>query len=290
MIFKKKLNKYKYYNVTPLPSNKYLNNFYTNVYFKKKVNATYSKKYPKDELANKIKRANFIIDFLVNKVKKKNFLDIGSGEGFLLRAAYEKKFKVLGVDYDDYAIKNFNKKIIKFFIKSDPEDFIKKSIFNNKKFDIVALQNVLEHVPNPASLIINVKKILFKKSYLLVQVPNDFKDLQFLLKRKKFIHKYWFFNPPQHLNYFNFNNIQFFLKKHGFKLIDAISNFPIELFLAFKDNYVNSPKLMSKTSHKARLFFDNYILDQGFKKSSNFYRACNEIGIGRSMILLFRLR
>jgi len=290
MIFKKKINKFKYYNVTPLPSKKYLKNFYTNVYFKKKVNATYSKKYPTEELANKIKRANFIIDFLANKVKKKKFLDIGSGEGFLLRAAYERNFKVLGVDYDDYAIKNFNKKIIKFFIKSDPEDFIKKSIFNNKKFDIVALQNVLEHVPNPSFLILNIKKILFKKSYLLVQVPNDFKDLQFLLKRKKFINKYWFFNPPQHLNYFNFNNIQFFLKKHGFKLIDAISNFPIELFLAFKDNYVNSPKLMSKTSHKARLFFDNYILDQGFKKSSNFYRACNEIGIGRSMILLFRLR
>lgn len=184
MIFKKKLNKFKYYNATPTPSKKYLNNFYTNIYFKKKVTATYSKKYSKQELTNKIKRANFIIDFLINSVRKKKFLDLGAGEGFLLRAAYEKNFKVLGVDYNDYAIKNLNKKIIKFFIKSNPDDFINKAILKKEKFDIIALQNVLEHVPSPSSLVLNLKKILFKKSHLLIQVPNDFKDLQFLLKKK----------------------------------------------------------------------------------------------------------
>jgi 2-polyprenyl-3-methyl-5-hydroxy-6-metoxy-1,4-benzoquinol methylase len=289
MIFKKKLNRFKYYNATPTPSKNYLNNFYTNIYFKKETTATYSKKYSKKELINKIERANFIIEFLLNKVKKKKFLDLGSGEGFLLRAAYNKNFKVLGVDYDDYAIKNFNKEIIKFFIKSNPDDFIQNSILKKEKFNIVALQNVLEHVPNPSSLILNIRKILFKKSYLLVQVPNDFKDLHFLLKIKKYINKYWFFNPPQHLNYFNFNNIQYFFKMHGFKLIDAISDFPIELFLAFKDNYVNKPKLMSKASHNARLLFDNYILSQGFKKSYNFFKSCNDVGIGRSMILIFRM-
>ena len=289
MIFKKKLNKLKYYNATPTPSKEYLNNFYTNIYFKNKVTATYSKKYSKEELTNKIKRANFTINFLINSVRKKKFLELGVGEGFLLRAAYEKNFKVLGVDYDDYAIKKFNKEIIKFFVKSNPDDFVKNAILKKEKFDIIALQNVLEHVPHPSSLILNIKKILSKRSYLLVQVPNDFKDLHFLLKIKKYIKKYWFFNPPQHLNYFNFNNIQYFFKMHGFKLTDAISDFPIELFLAFKDNYVNNPKLMSKASHNARLLFDNYILSQGFKKSYNFFKSCNDIGIGRSMILIFRM-
>lgn len=76
---------------------------------------------------------------------------------------------------------------------------------------------------------------------------------------------------------------------HGFKLIDAISDFPIELFLAFEKNYVNNPKLKSKSSHKARLFLDNYILSQSFKNSYNFFKSCNEIGIGRSMILIFKM-
>lgn len=290
MIFTKKISKFKYYKATPTPSKEYLNNFYTNFYFKKKVTATYSKKYSKEELTNKIKRANFIIDFINIGVRKKKFLDLGAGEGFLLRAAYEKNFKsILGVDYDDYAIKNFNKKIVKFFIKSNPDDFIKKTILKKEKFDIIALQNVLEHVPDPSSLILNIKKILFKRSYLLVQVPNDFKDLHFLLKIKKYIKRYWFFNPPQHLNYFNFNNIQYFFKMHGFKLTDAISDFPIELFLALKKNFVTNPKLMSKASHNARLLFDNYILSQGFKKSYNFFKSCNDVGIGRSMILIFRM-
>jgi 2-polyprenyl-3-methyl-5-hydroxy-6-metoxy-1,4-benzoquinol methylase len=289
MIFKKKLNKFKYYQATPTPSEKFLNKFYTNTYFKKRVTPTYNIKYSKNELTNKIKRANFTINFLINSVKKKKFLDLGCGEGFLLRAAYENKFKVTGVDYNDYAIKNFNKKILKFFVKSNPDDFIKKTILKKEKFDIIALQNVLEHVPSPTSLVLNLKKILYKKSYLLIQVPNDFKDLHFLLKKKRYINKYSFFNPPQHLNYFNFSNIQYFFRMHGFKLIDAISDFPIELFLAFKKNYVNNPKLKGKDSHGARLFFDNYILSQSFKKSYNFFKSCNAIGIGRSMILIFKI-
>jgi 2-polyprenyl-3-methyl-5-hydroxy-6-metoxy-1,4-benzoquinol methylase len=289
MIFKKKLNKFKYYQATPTPSEKFLNKFYTNTYFKKRVTLTYNIKYSKNELTNKIKRANFTINFLINSVKKKKFLDLGCGEGFLLRAAYENKFKVTGVDYNDYAIKNFNKKILKFFVKSNPDDFIKKTILKKEKFDIIALQNVLEHVPSPTSLVLNLKKILYKKSYLLIQVPNDFKDLHFLLKKKGYINKYSFFNPPQHLNYFNFSNIQYFFRMHGFKLIDAISDFPIELFLAFKKNYVNNPKLKGKDSHGARLFFDNYILSQSFKKSYNFFKSCNAIGIGRSMILIFKI-
>jgi len=289
MIFKKKINKFKYYNAKPTPNKKFLNNFYNNIYFQKYDSITYSKKYLWVELFNKIKRANFVINFLLNKVKKKKFLDLGCGEGFLLKAAYNKNLKVLGVDYDDYAIKKFNKKIVKFFIKSDPNDFIQKSILKKEKFNIIALQNVLEHVADPPSLILNLRKILFKKSYLLVQVPNDFKDLHFLLKKKNYIKKYWFFLPPEHLNYFNFNNIRHFFKMHDFKLIDSVSDFPIELFLAFKNNYVNQPKMMSKASHNARLLFDNYILKQGFKKSYNFYKSCNDIGIGRSMILIFKM-
>ena len=291
MIFKKKLHKLKYYYATPTPSENYLNNFYSNIYFKKKTTHTFSKKYSSIELKNKKKRAQHIIDFLLNYVgRKKHLLDIGSGEGFLLKAAKNENFKILGVDYSNFAIKKFNKNILKYFVERAPSEFLEELILNKKKFNIITLQNVLEHVRNPSSLIKSIKKILYKNSYLLVQVPNDFKDLHFLLKKKKYIKDFWFFSPPQHLSYFNFENIKKFFRKNNFKLVDAISDFPIELFLAFKENYVNNHKKKGFESHKARMFFDNYILDLGFKKSSNFYRACNEIGIGRSMILLFKFR
>jgi 2-polyprenyl-3-methyl-5-hydroxy-6-metoxy-1,4-benzoquinol methylase len=291
MIFKKKLNiKYKYYSAEPTPSKEFLNNFYSKFYFKNKLCATYSKKYSPEELKNKKKKAELIINFILTHInKKKNeLLEIGSGEGFLLKAAHDHNFKISGVDYNDYAIKIFNKSIINFFTKCDPDKYLNELILNKKKFDIVLLQNVLEHVPDPSALILNIKKILFKNSYLFIQVPNDFKDLHFLLKDKKYINNFWFFGPPQHLNYFNSHNIKYFFQKYKFKFIDAMSDFPIELFLAFKKNYVNNPKTKSTESHKARIFYDNFILDQGHKKSSNFYKACYDVGIGRSIILLLK--
>ena len=36
------------------------------------------------------------------------------------------------------------------------------------------------------------------------------------------------------------------------------------------------------------IFYDKFILDQGHKKSSNFYKACYDVGIGRSIILLLK--
>ncbi len=67
-----------------------------------------------------------------------------------------------------------------------------------------------------------------------------------------------------------------------------MSDFPIELFLAFKKNYVNNPKAKSNESHKARIFYENFILNHGLKKSLNFYKACHDVGIGRSIILLLK--
>ena len=52
MIYKKKLHKLKYYYATPTPSENYLNNFYSNIYFKKKTTHTFSKKYSNIELKN----------------------------------------------------------------------------------------------------------------------------------------------------------------------------------------------------------------------------------------------
>jgi cyclopropane fatty-acyl-phospholipid synthase-like methyltransferase len=117
MIYKKKLHKLKYYYATPTPSENYLNNFYSHIYFKKKTTHQFSKKYSNIELENKKKRAQHIIDFLLNYVgKKKHLLDIGSGEGFLLRAAKNKNFKILGVDYSNFAIKKFNKNILNILL------------------------------------------------------------------------------------------------------------------------------------------------------------------------------
>ena len=53
MKFKEIKNKYGYVECFPKPNEKFLKNFYKNIYFKKKVTKSFSDSYSKQEILNK---------------------------------------------------------------------------------------------------------------------------------------------------------------------------------------------------------------------------------------------
>jgi 2-polyprenyl-3-methyl-5-hydroxy-6-metoxy-1,4-benzoquinol methylase len=288
MKFSVKKNKDQYFEAHPKPSSNFLKNFYEKTYFNKKTSATYSKIYSKDEIKNKKNRSAFYIKIAKSFIKKNKikFLEIGCGEGFLLKAAFKENLSVLGVDYQNNHVKKFNKSVFKFSQKIDPDSFLSKK--NNSKFDIIAAINVLEHVRDPTKFVNNLKSFLNKSGIIILSVPNDFKKFQNLLQKRKFIKRKYWFGPPQHLSYFNNENILIFFKKLNLKIIEAVSDFPIEIFLTLsKKNYTNNKK-SGKEAHKARLIIDNFILSQKHKISLDFYRSCHSSGLGRGMIFFLK--
>ena len=65
-------------------------------------------------------------------------------------------------------------------------------------------------------------------------------------------------------------------------------DFPIEILLASgRKNYLNS-RQEGKKAHQTRLIVDNFILSQGTKHSIDFYKACHNVGLGRSMIYFLK--
>lgn len=279
-----------YIKSMPRPTQKYLDNFYNKLYFKDGVTVTYTNKYDKKERFFKKFRAELTINFLLEnqkKTKKKiNFLEIGSGQGFLLNAALKTKWKIKGVDYQSDPIKKLNKKILPFFIEQDPSKFINNSIKNKNRFDIIVIQNVLEHVINPEKLISNLSKLLCKNGHLLVQVPIDYSPLQELAIKEKKVDKEYWFSPPQHLNYFNTKNLCKFFEKTNLNIIDAISDFPIEMYLwGNKKNYVKD-KSLGPYAHQARIAMELLISKNSFKDIINFYRSLYKIGFGRNQTVI----
>ena len=96
------------------------------------------------------------------------------------------------------------------------------------KFDVIFLGNVLEHVLDPAALVDQLKNLLEKDGLLVITVPNDFSDLQrFLLDKSEVDEEYWI-TYPDHLNYFNLNNLSKLLSDRNLPVIDKFSDFPIE--------------------------------------------------------------
>lgn len=290
MKFNYKIKKKKYVQVSPLPSESFLNEYYSKVYFKKKTSFSFSKKYSQQELNNKILRSNFYIKIAKNFFRKKskiNFLEIGCGEGFLLKSALNSKMNITGVDYQKDQLLRYNKILSKFFIQSDPKIFFDKKK-SKKTFDIVAAQQVLEHVRNPESFVKNLSSILNKNGIIILSVPNDFKNLQNLILRKKFVKKRYWLYPPEHLNYFNNEDIEFFFKKMKLKIVEVVSDFPIEFFLCgSKNNYSNNTN-RGKEAHIARILLDNFILKQGFDKSLKYFKSTHLCGLGRSMTFFLK--
>jgi 2-polyprenyl-3-methyl-5-hydroxy-6-metoxy-1,4-benzoquinol methylase len=292
---KRKYNKNKnnsgFISASPLPSENELQKFYADSYYQLSISATYQESYSDLEINYK----NLKCDALLHAIKSHNciknnlFLDIGSGEGFLLNSAFDKGYDVTGIDFSSYGIEKFFPKLLKRHISGDLFKSIDNLINKGLKYDVCTATNLLEHVIDPVLLLKLLKKLINKNGLIAITVPNDFSQIQQLALKNKMIDDEFWFIPPQHLHYFNTDNLEEFIIKNGFKIVDAFSGFPIDLFLLHsKSNYIKN----KKNGHEAnmvRMMHDLMIVDKyGIEKYLNYYRAMFNIGIGRDITIIIQ--
>ena len=142
-------------------------------------------------------------------LKNKDILDFGCGwGGFLMNL---KNYKSLsGVELRKECI-NYIKKNIKKIKVSDNINFF------DKKFDIITMFHVLEHIPFQVETLKILKSKLKNKGKIIIEVPHakDFLILQDELKEfKDFI--FW----SEHLVLHTYKSLKSILLKSGFKKIN----------------------------------------------------------------------
>lgn len=275
-----------YWRVDPLPSEQLLAEHYGSEYYQN-PHGTYNLEYTKDELRN-IELKNKIIIELIGPIDSSHsVLDVGCGEGFLLKTLSEKfGSKVLGLDYSDFGIKKHNLEVLKYFVKGDIYHSITNLVLNQQKYDFVILKNVLEHVREPENLLQTLMKLLNSNSKLLITVPNDFSDLQKKLKEKGLIESDYWLAPPEHLNYFTKESLIATVKSVGYQVQNIISDFPIEWFnVNIHSNY--SLRIENgKEAHLSRLFLENYINEHDAGLALNLWAALAQLGLGRTVTMI----
>lgn len=162
-----------------------------------------TKKCKFDEYAYRLKR--------INNVKvKKTILDIGCADGKILSQLKKKKYEIYGIEINKHHIEQLNKKKINFYNK----DIL--TYFPKRKFDLVLMFAVLEHLPNIVKYIRHIKKnILSSKGTILLDLPNLYDPLNFILdinEYRKFYYKKY------HLYYFSKKSLTKLFRKLGFKI------------------------------------------------------------------------
>lgn len=75
----------------------------------------------------------------IRKYSPKTVLDVGCGNGFLVKKLRERGFSAYGVDFSEFA----GKEIPDWFIESEA----KKLPFRDKSFDVVISTDFFEHLP-----------------------------------------------------------------------------------------------------------------------------------------------
>ncbi len=135
-----------------------------------------------------------------------NLLDFGSGKGLFLHFAQLKRCFVKGVESSkpraDYAREYFGLDIT--------DSSCSGQIFD-KKFDVITLFHVLEHLPNPAELLNNLIQSNLKNGGLLViEVPN-FASWQSKWAGKNWLH----LDVPRHVNHFTDESLQTLVQKNN---------------------------------------------------------------------------
>lgn len=294
MITNLKTKKYREYRqLVQKPTPEELKRYYQDIYFQQSK-GTYNKRYSVDEI-NYIKNNLGLLSICLAKIfntnlEGKTFVDLGCGEGWALQHFYDAGCDVIGIDYSSYGISRFNKKMLKFFKNISIDNFIYTSIKNKKRYDIINLTNIIEHVLDPERLLKDAKRILNKGGIVCVTFPNDFSPLQKLLLKKKKIDTEFWIAFPDHVSYFSKDSFQKFSKRLGYITLMFLADFPIDLFLLNDHSNYIKEKSKGKEAHFSRVDFVNLLCHLNKNETLSLLLKFGEIGIGRNLTAFLKAK
>ena len=152
-----------------------------------------------------------VLDNLKEFTDRRDLLDFGSGKGVFLSVARENGYKVAGVETSkpraDYARQVMGLQIDSGFFEGG-------SVFN-KKFSVVTMFHVLEHIEDAGVLL----KALFKDNleqggFAVIEVPN-FGSWQSAWAKGRWLH----IDIPRHVSHFTEGSLQLLIRDCGLQVV-----------------------------------------------------------------------
>jgi len=148
----------------------------------------------------------------LNDMRPGKLLDVGCGSGIFLHRMHNLGWSVTGIDFDAKAIENAKK------MPGDDLTFMNTDLsgarFPDNSFDAVTMSHVIEHVPDPVALLIEVRRILKVGGRLVITTPNIRS-----FGHEKFRDCWWGLDSPRHLQIFSLPTLQKCASKAGFDAI-----------------------------------------------------------------------
>lgn len=190
-----------------------------NILYNKASEYAVSKEWKKTEF--NIPELYIIKNESKNSNNNKRYLEIGVGSGLLFNYFRQIGYDCYGVEPGDWAKGIPN-------IVQDIDDL------NEKKFDVIVLVDVIEHVEDPILVIKKISKVINTDGTVYASFPNTQSLRAFLFKER------WrMIRPFGHLHFFSKNSLSILFESNGFKIKHLIRTDLLEIRLKriFKPPY-----------------------------------------------------
>ena len=166
-------------------------------------------------LLSKIKR--FLDAFLIARRRKKiesrkkrgSILDIGCGSGAFLN-------EMLGHGWDAHGVEPCDAIRLSLDIKDKIESDIDAYLAGGRKFDVITLWYVFEHLPEPEAALRKIGALLKPDGMLFLSIP-DFNSYEASIGKEKWFH----LDLPRHLFFFTPATISALLARNGFAVAET---------------------------------------------------------------------
>jgi SAM-dependent methyltransferase len=155
-----------------------------------------------------------LFDGLLDKItaykKTGLFLDVGCGVGCLINCAKERGFSSQGVEISTWAAGFAREKTGLNVITGSLEE----AAYHSDMFDVVVVNHVLEHVPDPGTLLREIRRIVKPDGLIVVGVPNAGSIMARLAGAQ------WAsLRPDEHRWHFTPDTIKALVRKEGLRLL-----------------------------------------------------------------------
>lgn len=170
----------------------------------------------------KIQRHKLRYDLIKKYKSSGSLFDLGAGWGHFMLTGKMLGYDVYGIEIAEQPYL-YSKNDLKLPV--DHIDFFEMK--EDKKFDIITMWDVLEHIDKADDVIAKCARLTADNGYIVIQVPQI--DSYFAKKHKD----NWKMMGLDHVNYFGKKTITQLLAKHGYKVETIKSSFEIKLFIMY---------------------------------------------------------
>ena len=268
-----------------LPSKEELEQYYVAKYYQQNK-SSYQKSYSKDELKwieTRNQKIRLVLDEQLGTKNSKRLLDVGCGEGFALGYFKNLGWDVTGLDYSATGLEQHNSSLRNCLLTGDIFELLNDQIQNGLDYEVILLNNVLEHVLDPIGTLQTLKHLMANSGICVVTVPNDGSEYQHQLLEMSSIKTNFWICMPDHISYFTNESLRSLAEFCGWQCCRLLSDFPIDWYIPNQEsNYIEHPEKGS-AAHEARVFLECMHFETNPRQALALYEALAELGQGRNL-------